>query len=196
MPIQIQTAKGWRRLQEAFSIVGRHRLMLDEVVVPVAILEDLTLQPDTANDRATLSITCPAEALERSACVLFNTNAALDPTGAILLVERVYMTSGLVGNISINQTTVAPLNPIAGSVIRKLWNDPSQPAVPAGTGFADGSAFGAAGEIYIGTQLANTPFVVEVNQILPALAGLAVVGGAINTEIKATFQYRVVATRD
>ena len=42
MPTEIQTPKPWMRLAEAFRLTGRHKLLLDEVVVPVAIVEDLS----------------------------------------------------------------------------------------------------------------------------------------------------------
>ena len=42
MPTEIQTPKPWMRLAEAFRLTGRHKLQIDEVVVPVAIVADLS----------------------------------------------------------------------------------------------------------------------------------------------------------
>ena len=42
MPTEIQTPKPWMRLAEAFRLTGRHKLQIDEVVVPVAIIADLS----------------------------------------------------------------------------------------------------------------------------------------------------------
>jgi len=193
MPIQIQTADGWRRLQKAFSIVGRHRLMLDEVVVPVAILEDLTLLADTANDRANISIRCDNTAGTNGAAVFSN----LPDTGTTLLLETITLNAQTAQVFNINQTTIAPILPLGGSSsISKTWNDPTQPGAPAGSGFANDNVFGITGQIQRVIINANVVVQFQVNQIVPPLQQISVGGFTNNAEFQVSFDYRVIPTRD
>ncbi len=51
MPTPIQTTSGWRNLLREFGIKGRHKLLLDEIVVPVAVLANFADDPPVPVDR-------------------------------------------------------------------------------------------------------------------------------------------------
>ena len=41
MPIKIGTARAWGRLRDLFDLKGKHELQLDEIIVPVVIVENV-----------------------------------------------------------------------------------------------------------------------------------------------------------
>jgi len=82
MPIRIGTAQAWGRLRDAFDLKGKHSLQLDEVVVPVAIVEDLSRDEPLGNLRAAQGgITTAATAAIVGQTQLFN------PVDSLVILE-------------------------------------------------------------------------------------------------------------
>jgi len=52
MPMKIGTARAWGRLRDFFDLKGKHDLQLDEIIVPVAVVADLTEADPLADLRA------------------------------------------------------------------------------------------------------------------------------------------------
>lgn len=44
MPVEIQNPKAWAKLVDEFGLTGRHQILIDEVILGVAIVADLTDQ--------------------------------------------------------------------------------------------------------------------------------------------------------
>jgi len=183
----IQNTRAWGRLVDAFGLTGRHKLLLDEVVVPVVLVEDVSGPDSSLEDDATMSIFCNSNAGTTGACVFSNFGF----TGAILLLDRITIVTSAAMQVLVLQTTIVPVLPIAASNISKTWNDPSRSSEPSGTGFANEGVFGGGDEILEGAMLANTPYQFDVKQVVPPNHQIAVQGGNTNSAIRAAFQYRV-----
>lgn len=187
MPLKIQNPRAWGRLVDAFTLTGRHKLLLDEVVVPVAIIEDLSEQAGTEPDDATMFVEATNVAATLGAAVLSN----LGETGAVLLLDRIIVTTSAVQFVGISQTTIAPILPLAGSIIVKQWNDPRKAGAPTGTGFANTNVFGTTNLLFRPFMSANIPYTFDVKQVIPPNNQIAVGGFTVNVELNVTFQYRV-----
>jgi len=84
MPLPVQNADASSALQRTFSTVGRLRLQLDQVVVPVAIVADLSANGTLpVSRRACAAASAPAVANE-SAYFRFET-----PAGVFAVIESV-----------------------------------------------------------------------------------------------------------
>lgn len=190
MPMQIYTAGAWQRLRDAFDLKGKHNLLLDEVVVPVAVVADLSSQaPDQAND-ATIQISMPAIVGDLGAACIGN----LGTPNVNLLVDKItFMAPAAAATFRIIDTNIAPILGLAGAVLNKTWNDPSQVGVPAGTPFANEDVFGAGTEIMVVRLLPATPFHMEPKWVVPPGRLLIVGHSIINTAWECTFNYRVVS---
>ncbi len=82
MPTEVQTPGAWVRLADAFRLTGRHRLLLDEVIVPVAIIENLAPEDPLANLRfAQGGIAAQGAVATVAQCQLFN------PAGSTVVLD-------------------------------------------------------------------------------------------------------------
>lgn len=185
MPTQIQTPTQWQRLLNRFGIKGRHQLLLDEVVVPVVLIEDVS-ELETGPQDATIAVIAPAIAATLGACVLANLSSGTD-----LLVDRIIMNAPAGMAVDTRFSTIAPIIPLAGGVIDKTWNNPDQVGVPAGDGFANQNVFGA-GTLLNRTQVgANIRYEYDCKLVLPPNNVISVGGLTANQALQVTFQYRV-----
>jgi len=120
MPMQIGTARAWGRLRDAFDLKGKHSLLLDEVVVPIVLVEDLTRDDPLADDRqaqgGTVLGALPANVNQHQ---LFN------PADSDVLLELYLVTMCSGGTIAYDMgPTAAALATDAGG----QWQDRRLPA--------------------------------------------------------------------
>lgn len=186
MPIPIYTAGAWQRLRDAFDLKGKHNLLLDEVVVPVALVADLSSEATHQANDATAQASVPAEAGETGTALFAN----IGDTGVDLLVDRIVINCGTSGRFRITSSSNAPLAPIAASSLVVVWNNPDQPGSPPGQIFADEGAF-IGDRLYDFQHLASTSWYIEPKWVLPPNSGLAINFTTVNILFQVTFQYRV-----
>ncbi len=189
MPITIQNARGWDALRQRFSIVGRHRLQLDEVIVPVVIMDDITEQTDTVGQLATAFALAPAVAAKKSSVVFFN--GVTSETGYLFNITRIRVSStGTIG-YTFGFTTVAPLSPIAASTVDQTWNDVGQTGTPPGNLFTDDGAF-AGPVLYNYRSIPTDPFDYVCNLIIPFQNALVVTNENTNKSSHVSIEYTVL----
>jgi hypothetical protein len=203
MPAKIQNATVTAQLVELFGLKGRFSPQLDEIVVPVVLTADLSNQPGERAARATAHVHVPPVVGDNGKALMFN--GVANETGSILLVDRIVVSltaaAAVGGNFEIKQTSIAPLSPIAGSVLSTTWDDQrtqvSGAAPPPGTVFADDGPFigpGVAafslGPIADGGQQV---FAVDLYQVLSPFRALCVECTDDNIRFNVIFQYRVVS---
>jgi len=160
MPIQIGTARAWARLRDAFDLKGKHNLQLDEIVVPVVVVEDLSLQAPLADLR-------PAEAgfLDPSAIGFISQTQLFNPVGSgrmIFLYQIIVTSQNDSGCLIGPATTTMPL------VANGNWQDRRLDGVPAGDIQSQTNAPGTS-LIDAITWLVefNVPVILELEVVLP-----------------------------
>lgn len=189
MTIPIQSSTVWGRLADAFRLTGRHKLLLDEVISPVVLVEDLTTESADVQNDATAHFAVPAAgAGDKGFAVLAN----LNNPGTDLLVDRITFSSASVDNIIISLNNIAPLLPIAGATLNKAWNDFTQQGVPSGTLFASEAAMAATGVLYQVENTSNTMQIFDVKLVIGNNAVLSVGDSRSDVLFHVTIQYRVV----
>ncbi len=155
MPAQIQSPRVMERLFRAFGIQGKHPLSLDNTVVPVAIVEDLSDRATDFLGTAWVWIRCDATALTESSIQLTNAGAR---SSVDLTIDRVRVKSQLAMDILLHVTDLTDGALLLGQA-NKLWSDGNQlPGVPPGVpDHRDGSAYGAADILAIADLLLPPP---------------------------------------
>jgi len=188
MPMPIYSSGAWQRLRDAFDLKGKHSLLLDEVVVPVAVVAELSGVEGSQTASATAFIGAPAAgALIKSACLLSN---LFDGTSR-LIVEAITAIPSLTTSYTIGLTTIAPILPIAASTIVKQWDDQSRPGVPPGSAFANEGIFSGSGQMFEGVLASNQFKRIPVNIVLNFGDEIYFQCGNNNTATACTYQYRV-----
>lgn len=182
MPIPIQNATVWARLQRAFGLLGRHKLLLDEIVVPVALVEDLSGVEVLLEKRyAQGGDTQGAVAGNSTRVQIFN------PAGSGILVELYQAVAGASGAGVINWGPVVAV--LAGS-ISGTWQDRrlTPASVPAALIQTDNNP---AGPVLVNplklNQLGNTAVLFRCDVTLLPGTGFVFEGHTVNTSISAGF---------
>lgn len=189
MPTEIQTPTPWAKLADAFRLTGRHRLLIDEVIVPVVVVSDLSEVAATTEQEATAYFSMVAIVGSATVAVLFNGVTA--DTGVDLIIDSALASSETAGTYRVRQTTVAPVAPAAGVLLTKNWNRFPQVGVPPGTQFAN-TALLAGQTLYRVPVLANSPLEIDLGITLGAFQALALDYDGVNEAWRTTWRYRVV----
>lgn len=189
MPIEIQTSSAWGRLADKFRLTGRHKLLLDEVLVGVVLVEDLSAEAAQPEQDVSYRFLVPASAVANGKAILFN--GATADTGRDIIIDRVLCASAANANYDLRFTTNAPLAPIAASDLEKQWRAVPQVGVPPGNMYADSGAI-IGPELWRIPAIANTLIDVEVGVRLGSIQGLSLQCVANNLTFFATFFGRVV----
>ena len=187
MPIEIQTPSQWARLADLFKLTGRHKLLLDEVVVPVVLMGDVA---DTGPEEPNL-----ASAFVKVAATVGVRGGAMITNGQVgvnLVVTKII--TSIVINVDImcflSDTVVGAL--IAASETDKQWNDSNRldptPGTPQGR---DGGVFLGDPKLWQHDILARTPFTYETELIVAPGFSVIVVANLVNQVFDVSFQYRV-----
>ncbi|MEN8176313.1 MAG: hypothetical protein ABFS23_11150 [Pseudomonadota bacterium] len=123
MPIPIQNAEAWRKLQAIFGITGRHKLQLDEVVIPVVSLDPgtVTSSPKTGGDvvaavaaeQGVVGISNPAG----SGTILFVRESTINGSGEIQLRFNLATVGLTVGGPSSTRDFRQPTSQVTGQLI-------------------------------------------------------------------------------
>lgn len=190
MPTPIQSPVPWSRLLAEFGVKGRHQLLLDEIIVPTVLIADLSETAAEPND-ATGFVRCPGVAATNSSAILAN----IGESGVDLLLDKIVVNVNVTTSLEIIQTTIAPVNPIAGAILVKNWNNPDLPGTPAGSILADNSAFGAINPIYQLLVTAGDIVQLEPKLVVPPNQLLVVRDLTVNQQLQCTFNYRVRSQR-
>ncbi|MEE8606275.1 MAG: hypothetical protein V3S55_01620 [Nitrospiraceae bacterium] len=123
--MKIGTARAWGRLRDFFDLKGKHELLLDEVVVPVAVVADLTEADPLADVRQALGgDTRAGVAGQNTQVQLFN------PAGSGVMFE-LYLIS--VGQQAVTATlNLGPTTAALGADRGAQWQDGRLPGNPVG----------------------------------------------------------------
>ena len=191
MPTKIQNARAFQRLVRAFSIQGRMQLFLDDHVVPVAIVEDLSEEATDVRVNAWAFIRCNATAAVGSSIQL--TNAGLD-SAVDLVVDECRFQAQTATQYTINLTDLTDGALLLG-VQTKVWSDTNQlPGVPAGViDHRDGGAYAAASFMDNGSLVANEPRTIQPGWTLAPGQKFVVRLATVNIRLQAWIKYRVIA---
>ncbi len=187
MPVKIQNARAWRKLQAAYSLVGRHILQIDEVIVPVIVLDDFSVESVAVPEDATFTMQVAADVAGKGKGILQN-----DSVGSRFLVDRVTFSGNNTGRFNVQLTVTAAVNAIAGGSADKTWNNRLQTPVVPGAMFADHGAF-VGPDIWSGIVLGGTARTVEVKAVLEPGESILASGIATNEIFDVVFNVRVVA---
>lgn len=185
MPIKIQDATVWRRLQVKFAIVGRHILLLDEVVVPVIVVDSLIDDVDATPYDATWFINTNSGVGDDAASILENSSV-----GSNFLIDRVEMCVLPAANMLIQLSPTPPVSALAGTA-NKSWNNILQTPVVPGTMFSDDGVF-AGNILWRGRLNTSTPYMVKTKVVLEPGEQLVVQTRDASIETWVSFQGRVV----
>ena len=155
-PAQIQSPRVMERLFRAFGIQGKHPLSLDNTVVPVAIVEDLSDRATDFLGEAWVFIRCNATAAVGGSIQLTNAGLA---SSVDLKIEEFGFSTLAAAQCGVKQTSLSDGALLLG-VQQKIWSDTNQlPGVPPGVpDHRDGSAYAGA------TNLINRTMVATVEQ--------------------------------
>ena len=185
MPTEIQTPFAWARLADKFRLTGRHKLMLDEVVVPVVLVEDLS-EPGIINEQDATCVMVIAAPVGVAKALLENPAGS----GVRFLLDRIVVSGGMNMIPAIQLTQTAPTNPIAGALANVSWNNPEQSGSPPGTMFADDGVF--VGESrYNNNLLALTSAIILPKLVLPAGWLIVINTSTAARDIRVVINYRV-----
>ena len=186
MPISIQNSRAWGRLVDAFTIRGRHKLLLDEIVVPVVLIEDLSDKPGPQQE-ATFTMFAPPQGAGVDVVLLLENSSV----GSIFFIDEITIGSENNVIVQITLTTTAPVAPAAGGEADKTWNDNTQTPVVSGTMFADLGAF-VGPDVWKGEFLADTPQHITPKLILRPGQLIAISVITTNSGLRAVINARIV----
>ena len=189
MPTEIQTPRQWLALAEEFKLTGRHLLQLDEVIVPVVLVSDLSSPAAALNQKVVYYFNVPASAVANGKAVLFNGVTA--DTGRDIIIERIVMSMASAQSWELRFTTNAPIAPIAAAQLFKNFRQDPQVGIVPGNMFADSGAI--TGELIMRPQIqANTFREIEVDIRLGDRRALSLQVAANNVQFRSTWFGRVV----
>lgn len=191
MAAKIQNARAFQRLLRAFSIQGRMQLFLDDHVVPVAIVEDLSEEAADVRVNAWVFIRVDATAAVGGAAQL--TNAGLD-SAVDLVIDECRFTAQANTQYTINLTDLSDGALLTG-VTTKVWSDTNQlPGVPSGSpDHRDGSAYAAAAFMDNGSLIANEPMTIKPGWTLAPGQKFVVRLATVNVRLQVWIRYRVIS---
>lgn len=186
MPAKIQDATIWRRLQQRFAIVGRHVLLLDEIVVPVVVVDDLT--DDVVADAVNFTVAMQVEESvgKKSTAVLLN-----DRVGWQIIVDEVLITTPANTIPVIRLSVTPPLSAIAGGFASKTWNNRLQIAEPPGLMFGDDGTF-TGPIVWSHSVLSHTPRSTTGKYVLDEGEEIAISGNVNATIIRVSMKCRAL----
>jgi len=188
--ISIQNPRAWGRLVDAFSLTGRHLLRLDEIVVPVVVVENLAPSDEVLSDAdATYTIIVAADALGPGRAILLNDAGS----GVRFLIDKITISAAGTMNQVVTLSTTAPTTGIAGGSADKTWNNNAQAGEPPGTMFADRGVF-VGPDVYSAVRLANTPSIVEPKLVLDPGQEVVVQSPTTNLLLRVVINARIVAS--
>ena len=160
-------------------------MLLDEVVVPVVLIEDLSDKPSPQQE-ATFAMRAPATAAQPLSLLLENSSV-----GSIFLVDEITFSVSADSFLQITLTTTAPVNPVAGGAADKTWNDNLQTPVVPGTMFADTGAF-VGPDVWHGRITTDTLAQVTPKLILRPGQLIAITNTTVNQELRTVINARIV----
>lgn len=196
MPTDIQNARVTQALVDFFTIKGRFRPQLDEVVVPVVLTADMSERDEETTQPAVVRYNVAAAGAGLSGkAVLFNGVTGL--TGVELLIDSVVISNptGVGANdFLVRESTNAPIAPIAGSFqtkrFKRLVAAASADPTPPGNAFSDSGAF--AGDVMYSVSVpAGETIQLDVDLVMEQLSGLVIAEQAQNQQFFASINYRV-----
>lgn len=194
MPAPIQSAGAVARLFAKFGIQGKHPLSLDNTVVPVAILEDVSQEAaPQAPVNAWAFVRCNATAAVGGAIQI--TNAGLDSAVDLIIDEMEFQT------LAASQCGVKLTNLTDGALLlgvqSKVWRDTGTPGVPPGVpDHRDASAYAANTNLVNKTMVATVPFRFSPGWTLSPGFKIAVTCSTVNVRLQGWFKYRVISRVD
>ena len=188
MPIQVQNTKVWGRLVDAFTLTGRHKLLLDEIIVPVVLVENLSEEQSSQERHASYTMDVAAGIGLISKGVLLNDAGS----GVQILIDRVTMTASATSTLDILLSRTAATNPIAGGAADQGWNDLDVPGAPPGTLFADSGVF-VGPLLHANKQIINTPMLIDLKLILQPGVALVCQTSTSDKSLQITINARIVS---
>lgn len=198
MPEDIHGMAASSELTKAFALVGKLPLSCDNVVVPCAIVADLS--GDVYGPPAVGQITVPAGGAGLRSEIEISLPQATSVIGAEVWLERVYL-QGLVAGSSVQ---IGPSNGLAAPNVNgdTAWRDIGLRGVPAavinGKNTAAASVLTDVYRITLGLNNVveiKLDYKLGLNPTTGLQQGLMVRAGANNQEVRATFLWREKSAR-
>lgn len=189
MPAQIQSPRVMERLFRAFGIQGKHPLSLDNTVVPVAIVEDLSDRATDFLGEAWAFIRCNATAAVGGSVQL--TNAGLTSSVDLRIEEFGFST------LANAQCGVKLLDLSDGALLlgveEKRWSDTNQlPGVPPGVpDHRDGSAYGASTNLINRSMIATEEQRYSPGWVLRPGQKFVITCSTVNVRLQTWIRYSV-----
>ncbi len=122
--MKIGTARAWGRLRDFFDLKGKHDLQLDEIIVPVAVVADLT-EADPLSDvrQAQGGASRGSVAGDSTRIQLFN------PVGSSVILE---LYAAITGGFETFNGNMGPVAAAIATDITGQWQDRRLPGIPVG----------------------------------------------------------------
>ncbi len=183
MPMKIGTARAWGRLRDFFDLKGKHELQLDEVIVAVAVVADLTEADPLADERL-----AQGGRQEAAAAGFVGQVQLFNPAGSGIVAELY--------QVSFNESSTAlyQLGPVALAIATAnggQWTDRRLNGFPVCE--IQGQAINAAMNLVNPVTfhvLSSTTTVVRLDAILPPGSGYMVENNQQNLQTRIGFWWR------
>jgi len=124
MPMKIGTARAWGRLRDFFDLKGKHDLQLDEIIVPVALVADLT----EADPLADLRQAQGGEDLGAAAGFIGQMQV-FNPVGSGIVIEVYSVQASTVASTT---WTIGPVTATLAVNGQAIWQDTRLSGIPVG----------------------------------------------------------------
>lgn len=183
MPMKIGTARAWGRLRDFFDLKGKHDLQLDEIIVPVAIVADLT----EADPLADLRQAQGGQVVAQTAGFVGQMQV-FNPAGSGVVLELYHALFAALAAINVQ---LGPTTAVLATDAAAQWQDRRLNGIPVAR--IQNQAINAAPTLVrpvITRVLANTLAQVDLNVTLPPGTGYMIESASQNVQLYGAFLWR------
>ena len=186
-PVTVQTIKQLRELKEKFGIFGGFRLQLDETVVPVAIVEDITRDIDSIDVPCFAGQDRAAVAAEYSHVSLYNP----PDSGLLVIVDEIWVSANPTNFVQLRSGARAGTTVNPSFRDSRAWSRASIPQVPQTRLMHHTNAL-VLGDLRVGPLLATTgeSSIFRPDITLAENEDISIVSITVNQALRVVFMFR------